>query len=267
MAGKQTSPPGKGLLIAHGLLALAGVIAYLVSLLSRDAIIMDYGIRQARRVSGILLILSILLLLSLAAHIALRTARRNRIRRRLVEEYALEREARERSREALARERAKLSVDDKLNSDYLRSQIVRHSQGDWGGRQNPHLKPKLVQVCHQMDEMDLYQQKLDHLLTSNGMDSLADARDTLEQVEQYTLRNARKLVNCMDVYDPGNPDESGRLDTLLDTVLEDNTKQLRNVKEFLFAMTDYINRQGEDDSDIQKLNIYKTAILNSMKEG
>ena len=28
-----------------------------------------------------------------------------------------------------------------------------------------------------------------------------------------------------------------------------------------------VNRQGEDDSDIQKLSIYKTAILNSMKEG
>ena len=267
MASNRTCPQRKSLLIAHAILTICGLISLFVFLFGRDFIIMDYGIRQARRVQTILLVLVVILGISLFVHIILRMTRAKAIQRRMAQENVLRQEAVIRSREELARQKAKLSVDDKLSKEYLRDQLVRHYQGSWGTHQNTHLKPKLVDICHQLDEMDLYQLKLDHLLTNNGMDTLNDARDTLEQVEQYLLRNARKLVNCMDVYDPTSSDEVERLDTNLDIILSDNAKQLKNVKEFLFAMTDYINRQGEDDSDIQKLNIYKTAIINSMKEG
>ena len=47
---------------------------------------------------------------------------------------------------------------------------------------------------------------------------------------------------------------------------EEGQKQLQQVQEFLFALADFLNKQGGDDNSIEMLDIYKSTILSSIED-
>ena len=39
------------------------------------------------------------------------------------------------------------------------------------------------------------------------------------------------------------------------------------VQEFLFALAEFLNKQGEDDNSMELLDVYKSTILSSIEDG
>lgn len=56
------------------------------------------------------------------------------------------------------------------------------------------------------------------------------------------------------------------MQTLLEETCASNESQLNNVKEFLLAITDFLNRQGDDNNGAEKLEIYKRTIMESITD-
>ena len=114
--------------------------------------------------------------------------------------------------------------------------------------------------------MDEYQEKLVHLLETNGADSLSNTNEVLDQVEQYLCKNVRKVLNYMDVADEDNERDVGQVSLRLTACHEEGQKQLQQVQEFLFALAEFLNKQGDDDNSMDLLNIYKSTILSSIQD-
>ena len=118
----------------------------------------------------------------------------------------------------------------------------------------------------QLDIMDEYQEKLVHLLETNGADSLSNTNEVLDQVEQYLCKNVRKVLNYMDVADEDNERDVEQVSLRLTACHEEGQKQLQQVQEFLFALAEFLNKQGDDDNSMDLLNIYKSTILSSIQD-
>ena len=111
-----------------------------------------------------------------------------------------------------------------------------------------------------------YQAKLSRLLTNNGADYLDDTNGVLESVEQSILRKVRKVLNCFVVYETDSAEDVQKMQTLLKETRDSNEAQLNNVKDFLLAITDFLNKQGDDNTGAEKLDIYKRTILESISD-
>ena len=79
-------------------------------------------------------------------------------------------------------------------------------------------------------------------------------------------KSVRKVINYMDVANASDPADVNRVRDKIYECHNDLQQQLQQVQEFLFAFADFLNTQGDDDQSIQMLNIYKTTILDSIKE-
>ena len=154
-----------------------------------------------------------------------------------------------------------LSVSRKMDSEKIRELLSEYASQKWNALAQP-----LMQIRMQLDMMDDHQEKLSHLLEANGADGLASTEDVLEQVEQYLCKNVRKVLNYMDVADNDDADDVRMVREKLEICQEEGRRQLGQVQEFLFALAEFLNRQGEDDSSMEMLDIYKTTILASIEE-
>lgn len=120
-----------------------------------------------------------------------------------------------------------------------------------------------IETCkNQLEAMDEEQRKLNCLLENNGANNLSDTKNVLDQVEQYMCKCIRKVMNYMQVADPNT--DLTVLQTKLNACATDCQKQLDQVKEFLFIMAEFLNKQGGDDNTPETLEIYKDTILKSI---
>lgn len=164
------------------------------------------------------------------------------------------------------KEQAKLNVRGPLKDTVIYERFKSWLNEDWGRMTATRIPDTMNDILRQMDEMNSYQSKLSRLLMNNGADYLEDTNQVLESVEQCILRKVRKVLNCFVVYEPTRREDVEKIEQLLVETRDANAAQLGNVKEFLFAITDFLNKQGEDDTGIEKLNIYKKTILESVSD-
>ena len=129
------------------------------------------------------------------------------------------------------------------------------------------LSIKSIDECiSQMERMDGYQERLHNLLDNNGANVLSDTEEILDKAEQYMCRNVRKVINYMSISEPGNMLDEELIKKKIGICYDDNNKVLGQVQEFLVALTEFLNKQGENEQDISMLEIYKETILDSVSE-
>ena len=80
------------------------------------------------------------------------------------------------------------------------------------------------------------------------------------------LFRSRKVLNYLDVADSDVEKDVRLVEEKLVVCHEEGQKQLQQVQEFLFALTEFLNKQGEDDNSMEMLDIYKTTSLSSIEE-
>ena len=125
---------------------------------------------------------------------------------------------------------------------------------------------KFIRCAMYLKEMDVYQEKLGRLLENNGATGLADSQDVLDKTEQYLCKEIRKVINLANVSDLSLSQDAGRISAALDACSERCSSLLGQVKEFLFAMAEFLNNQGEDDTTPETLEMYRKCILESIEK-
>lgn len=220
---------------------------------ARDDLIIQFGItkyRLAERVVFSLLILSLIVLVSCLIKGAGEKHREKRAEQSRISK-----------KEDEKKEQAFLSVRAKLDSDNLKETLAELGTGQWR-----ELKLPLMRCGRQLEDMDKYQEKLNKLIVNNGVDSLSDTKDVLDQVEQYLCRNIRKVLNYIEVSDPGKPGDVEQVREKAEFCIKDCGEKLEQTGQFLFTMADFLNNQGDDSNGPEMLELYKNTILESLKE-
>ena len=239
-------------LILWGIL-LAGVLG--VSAF-QETIIIGYGVVLFRTVRTILLAacgaVTLYLLIDFAGNVVRSGKQKKALREK--EKQEISRKTRE------AQQPAKLSVKGKLEEKTIRNLLEEKAQREW-----VRLSPEISVCLNQMGRMDEYQERLSGLLSMNGVDSLKDTEDMLDAVEQYTFRNIRKAINYMNVLDPDSPSDRDKARDQLTACTQENGQRLNQVQDFLLALAEFLNKQGEGSQEIDMLQMYKDTILNSIQ--
>lgn len=243
--------------LVAGIFVIAGACLYM----NTDGIIIQYGIRTYRRLRTSLMAVGGILSLAVLVLYCIDLGRYKKWQKA----QAAERARAEAEREKLSREKEKhrevLSVSKKMDSLKIRELLTEYAAQKWNVLAQP-----LMQIRLQLDIMDEHQEKLSHLLDANGADALANTEDILDRVEQYLCKNVRKVLNYMDVADNDSPGDVQMVRGKLQTCHEEGQKQLQQVQEFLFALAEFLNKQGENDNSMEMLDIYKSTILQSIDE-
>ena len=158
--------------------------------------------------------------------------------------------------------KAFLSVKKELNASGLKMLVYdKYEKGNI-----PFIKDVFRRCWEQMNKMDVYQEKLNNLITSNGADGLEDSKDVLNKTEQYICKNVRKMLNLLEVSDLGNPVEDKHLEAMFNILLQDNGEKLQNADDFLHAVVEFLNGQGDSKEELEMMEIYKNTILEVLKE-
>ena len=261
---KSKTPKGSKMkfaaLIPFVIVLLAFVVLFLYLTQQRDNLIIYHGIRWYNQARVILLAVSALLLVVtflLFVVVCVRERRRDTARAQAMADAEEEQRRRKEEREA---SEEVLSVSKKMDSMKIRALLLTNAAQKWNM-----LKPELMRVKKQLDTMDDHQETLSELLTSNGADGLSNTEEVLDRVEQYLCKNVRKVLNYMSVADEESPKDVQLVRQKLLVCEEDGEKHLHQVQEFLFALAEFLNRQGEDDNSIQMLELYKSTILSSIE--
>ena len=229
--------------------------------LFKDSIVISNGIRFFRSIRTVILTAGVILTAAIIVLFFIDLALSLRAKKNFNEAQARVKAQEEENIYNEKRNRENLSVSKNMDSIRLRQILSSYGAGEWRG-----VSDKLTQLSSRLDMMDEQQRKLDHLIENNGAQALSDTQDLLDEVEQYLCRSVRKVINYMDVADAKDADDVSRVEGKIYECNAACLAQLDQVQEFLFAFADYLNTQGEDDSSIQKLDIYKTTILDSIKE-
>ena len=248
------------------LLAAAAAAALLTVNLSKEWILQNYGTntfkvydRALSYIAGAAAGWLIISLIISAVRIAGEQKDRDRTERE-IEELKKRKELEERNA------KAKLNVKGPLKDAVIYERMKNWLNEDWGRMTTTEIPALMSDIIRQMDDMNGYQAKLSRLLTNNGADYLDDTNGVLESVEQSILRKVRKVLNCFVVYETDSAEDVQKMQTLLKETRDSNEAQLNNVKDFLLAITDFLNKQGDDNTGAEKLDIYKRTILESISD-
>ncbi len=152
-----------------------------------------------------------------------------------------------------------LSVKEKLQNSSLRELLKKAGEGKWSS-----LAPELSVMISQLEQMDTYQERLHALLQENDIKALSDTEEVLEQAEQSLCQNVRKIINYLNVFDEKDVEV---VRASVAKTNEKNREQMNQVRDFVVAVTDFVNQQGSSNQDPDMLNNYKAMILDSLKEG
>ncbi len=125
----------------------------------------------------------------------------------------------------------------------------------------------ITSVKETMIQMDDYQLRLKNLLDNNGADALRDTEEVLDRVEQHICRNVRKLLNIMTVSSPKTKNDIDVVKLTATNCAEDNRRLLKTTKEFMVAITEFLNSQGDSGSSIGEIEVYKKALASQIEEG
>ena len=151
-----------------------------------------------------------------------------------------------------------LSVKEKLSNSSLRQILENQASGKWKS-----LAGEIRKTVSQMEMMDSYQERLHNLLKENDVKALSDTEEILDQAEQYLCQNVRKLINYMNVFDENDVEV---VKASVEKTNAKNDEQLAQVRDFIKAVTDFVNQQGTDAMDPDFLTSYKELILDTMRE-
>lgn len=251
-----------------GFIVLAVILAIPLLLVSRfeTAIIQQMCVHSLKTLNVIAYILLGLGLVMLLARVITSIVKQARAARLLSEEER-EREAlRERQEREDKHAKANLNVREPLKDKVIYERLKGWLNEDWGRLTNTAIPAGMSDILRQLDEMNSYQSKLSRLLANNGADYLEDTNAVLESVEQCILKKVRKILNCFVVYESSRRADVEKMETLLNDTRAANAAQLSNVQDFLFAITDFLNKQGDDNIGIEKLELYKKTILESTND-
>lgn len=166
-----------------------------------------------------------------------------------------------------------LKVKGKLDPVQIRNSLV--TEGDKWMSTVSQANPKeaeemdvaLKSVKDTMAQMDDYQLRLKNLLDSNGADALRDTEEVLDGVEQHICRNVRKLLNIMTVSSPNTQNDLDVVELTAKNCAEDNNRLLQTTKEFIVAVTEFLNSQGDSGSSVNEVEVYKNALTTQIEEG
>ena len=153
---------------------------------------------------------------------------------------------------------ATLSVDGEMDAEMVRHLLEEEVSGKWQG-----CYENIYACIEQMEQMNSYQARLEKLLADNGAGRLRDTEDILNQVEQYICQNVRGVLNFMAVADD---EESNLVNERLVKCHADNGALLKQTKDFIYAMADFLNNQG-DKTDTSLLECYKNTLQQTMRGG
>jgi len=149
-----------------------------------------------------------------------------------------------------------LSAEKKLENKDLRAMLQEYSLGDWKS-----LAQDIEPCIEQLHGIDSEQERLHVLLKHNAAEVLADTESILDQAEQSMCRNVRKVLNYMSVYHQDSSADTAMMRGNLAKCREDNDKILNEAHEFLVALTEYLNGQGDSKYDNTMLESYKKTLL------
>ena len=239
------------IILPLAVLVLGGIL--LGWFLNYDEVVMYDGIRHFRLVRNIL---GIGCGACFAATVIYYIARIAGIKR-ILERQALADHEMEAAQYSARRQRAKLSVDGQMDATAVRALLEDQTKGKWA-----FLYESIYGCVEQMEQMDSYQARLDKLLDDNGAEALRDTGEILDQVEQYLCRNVRSALNFMAVADD---DAKDKVKEKLDSCKSENKKLLEQTRDFVYAMAEFLNKQGEQ-TDTRLLESYRTTLLSTIKE-
>lgn len=243
--------------IAVGCSAVACVCLHL----GMHGIVINYGIRFYRSLRNILFSVSAVISVAVTALYVSDAVKQRKWQNARDEEAAKAEVERQEALREREKHREVLSVSKKMDSERIRGLLTEYASHKWKALAQPLLQLKL-----QLDMMDEHQDKLSHLLDVNGADALANTEDILDRVEQYLCKNVRKVLNYLDVADEEEEKDVRLVQEKLSACHEEGQKQLQQVQEFLFALADFLNKQGGDDNSMEMLDIYKSTILSSIED-
>ena len=151
-----------------------------------------------------------------------------------------------------------------LDPDRVRENLKETSKG-W--ENDTYVKSAMEAIYRNMDDMDGYQTKLKILLDSNGAEALRDTEDVLNKVEQHICRNVRKLINIMIVLDYRSVNDRELMLTTAKNCTDDNKKLLESTRNFMMAVSQFLNSQGDDSGTIHEVESYKRILTDQIQEG
>lgn len=225
------------------------------------SIVINYGIRFYRSLRNIIFTVSAVISIVVTALYVTDAVKRRKWQAARDEEAAKAEVMRQEALREREKHKEVLSVSRKMDSERIRGLLAEYAAQKWKALAQPLLQLKL-----QLDMMDEHQEKLSHLLDVNGADALANTEDILDRVEQYLCKNVRKVLNYLDVADEEEEKDIRLVKEKLASCHDEGQKQLQQVQEFLFALAEFLNRQGEDDNTMEMLDIYKSTILASIDD-
>ncbi len=243
--------------IAVGCSAAACVCLHL----GMHGIVINYGIRFYRSLRNAIYSISALVSVAVTALYVSDAVKQRKWQKARDEEAAKAEVLRQEELREREKHREVLSVSKKMDSEKIRGLLTEYAAQKWKVLAQPLLQLKL-----QLDMMDEHQEKLAHLLDVNGADALSNTEDILDRVEQYLCKNVRKALNYLDVADEEEERDVRLVQEKLAVCHDEGQKQLQQVQEFLFALAEFLNKQGEDDNSMEMLDIYKSTILSSIED-
>lgn len=232
-------------------LAVAGVIRLIVTLM-RDTIIVYSGIRAYSALSmlstAVLIVAGSIFAVVLIIYVSVNAKERKEAM----------------IREAQSNTGPDLRMKGELDPVRVRENLKEKAK-DWP--EDPYVDSAINAIFKNMDDMDDYQKKLKELLDSNGADALRDTEEVLDKVEQHICRNVRKLINIMIVLDSKSSNDRELMLTTAKNCSEDNRKLLDSTRNFMMAVSQFLNTQGEESGTIQEVESYKKILTDQIQEG
>ena len=151
----------------------------------------------------------------------------------------------------------KLSVKGRMDAAAIQRMLEMKAQDEWS------ILAMDIEGCvTQMRQMVDYQDRLKKLLKNNAADTLYDTEEILDRVGQTICRNVRKVLNYMDVSDER---DTHIIKEKIHECSRENEELLRKTQDFMYALTEFLNRQGDSGNEVDMLDVYKGAILDSIK--
>ncbi len=235
-----------------GILFALFCVLRILLLVSRDLFIVYAGIRAFSTVS---VILTILLVLSGACFVF------------LLARWGIT-ESKKKREEVIASVRndegPDLKIKGELNPLRIRENLATEAR-PW--TLDPRISNAVSGILKTMDDMDGYQDKLKVLLDRNGAEALRDTEEVLDKVEQHICRNVRKLINIMTVMDSRNPNDKDAMVQNANNCMDDNNKLLSSTRNFMVAVSQFLNSQGEESGTIEEVEEYKKILTDQILEG
>ncbi len=227
------------------------LIGGLACFMGKDALIMYYGIKFFKRIR-----LGAFIAAGLSGGLTVYSGVHNaKLKEYELKTLALEERNKEMIIEDQMKKSAVLSVDNKIDPVYIHDSLNEATLGRW------YLFKELLESCvAQFEQMDSYQDRFSKLLASNGAKALSDTEDVIDSVEQYMCKNARSVINFMNVADE---DAADQVKEKLENCLQENTGLLTKTRDFIYAMTDFLNDQG-GKADTRLLESYKDTLIKTM---